>query len=265
MRASTTAALISGVIIVASAPVLAAPPSDVAPLVAMPGGDVRLGDPAGRYDEQPPVVVRVSPFWLEATEVSHRRFARFVVASGYRVRGPWRRGAADQPVRLVTWHDAAAYCGWAGRRLPTEAEWESAAQQVQDRAEAVIGRRVQDGPAPAASAGDRTPSGAVHLLGNVREWVGDWYDRYRWADYAARPERAQDPVGPEDGAPPEPRFVAADAVAGNERSTRRVVRGASWVAVGRDVLRPSRRDALAPNRWYEDVGFRCAVSRELTP
>ena len=96
------------------------------------------------------------------------------------------------------------------------------------------------------------------MAGNVREWTADWYDRYRNVSLAAAGELAHDPTGPEDGARPEARFVDSDAVAGNERSTRRVVRGASWVARGPDAARPSARGAHHPGHFFDDVGFRCA-------
>ncbi len=234
----------------------AAPAS--APTVAIPGGEYSLGDPAGRYDEQPVVTVRLSAFALDRAEVSVARFAAFVDATDYEPRGPWRRAAADpsHPVRLVTWHDADAFCRWAGGRLPTEAEWEAAAGGLHQPDRAVIDRGPDAGPVPATSADEQTPSGLLHMTGNVREWVADYYDRYRYEQY--RDAVVLDPTGPAPGTPPEPRFVTAGASAGNERSTRRVVRGGSWASRSADASRPSRRDALNPAAWYEDVGFRCA-------
>jgi formylglycine-generating enzyme required for sulfatase activity len=241
--------------------------TDGAELVAVPAGVYPQGDAAGRYDERPPIVVQVSAFYLDRAEVSNRQFAAFVQASGYQAQGPWRRGfaegAAEHPVRFVTWHDAAAYARWAGRRLPTEAEWEAAAGprrypwgDVWRADQAVMGRGPAAGPAPVGRSLDSSPVGAVNLAGNVREWVGDWYDRFA---YAAHEGRA-DPTGPTDGTPPEARFVETENEAGNERSTRRVVRGASWSALWPDQARRARRGAENPQHFYEDVGFRCALS-----
>lgn len=235
---------------------------DGADLVPVPAGVYTLGDAGGRYDERPEVRVRLSAFFIDRTEVDNARFERFVERSGYRPRGPWRRGypagGGRLPVRFVTWHDAAAYARWAGRRLPTEAEWEVAARA--GAASSIIGRHRDAGPVP-VDAREPGDLGALHLRGNVREWTADWYDRYRNRALSRDPTPV-DPHGPDDGAPPEARFVESDAVAGNERSTRRVVRGASWVALGADAARPSARGAHNPEQFFDDVGFRCARSGE---
>ncbi len=226
----------------------------------MAGGAVTLGDDDGRYDERPSAQVVIGPFEIDRREVSHRRFADFVAASGYGPTGPWRRDERPElPVRWVTWGDANAFCAHHGGRLPTEAEWEAVARSSTANGEPVAGRAVDDGPVSVDAVGDTREGGVKHITGNVREWVSDWYDRYAWRRLAEG-ETPMNPTGPEDGARPEPRFVEADAVAGNERSTRKVVRGASWVARGPEALRPSRRDALNPHHWYPDVGFRCVWS-----
>ena len=245
-------------------------PTSQADFVAFDAESHRLGDADGRYDERPPLVVRLSAFRIQRSEVTNAAFARFVAESGRRPVGPWRRGyteGADRvPVRFVTWHDAGAYCRWLGGRLPTEAEWEAAARSARS-GDPVIGRPAMSGPVSVDAAADTSAEGLTHLGGNVREWVADWYDRYRWAALVAGgPVTPRDPRGPADGTPPEPRFVETDTATGNERSTRRVVRGASWAAKSTDHARPSRRDAHNPHRWMADVGFRCAApAREVDP
>ncbi len=251
---------------------------DGAVLIRVPEGAHTLGDRGGRYDERPEVEVRLSAFLIDRDEVSNAQYARFVEESGYRPRGPWRRGfepgQGSLPVRFVTWHDAYAYAEWAGRRLPTEAEWEAAARRsTRSGAHPVIGRGVDEGPLPVGSPGGARDQ-IRHMTGNVREWTADWYDRYRNQTLLRQEDRQEDrqggrqggtvldPRGPEDGAPAEARFVEADAVAGNERATRRVVRGASWVALGPDAARPSARGAHNPAHFYDDVGFRCARGAE---
>lgn len=232
--------------------------ADGAPKVRIPGGDYAIGDPAGRPDERPQVHVQLSAYLIDSHEVSHVRFERFVAESGHRPEGPHRRGHApglgDLPARFVTWNDAAAYCSWAGGRLPTEAEWEVAARRHPDPSP-VVGR----GPAGRPDAVARGPAAAplLHMAGNVREWVADWYDRHL---YRALQQRVVvDPGGPADGAPPEARFVSTGTVVGNERSTRKVVRSASFAARHEDATRASRRDALNPRHYFSDVGFRCAA------
>lgn len=90
----------------------------------------------------PPHDVRVEPFSIDVTEVTRAQYAKFLVETGYRIpyvdepwaeadynwSGPtgWPRGTADHPVVLVNWYDAREYCAWAGKRLPTEAEWQLA-------------------------------------------------------------------------------------------------------------------------------------------
>ena len=240
---------------------LAAPTPGGDTTVRIDAGVYTLGDAVGRYDERPTVRVRLSAFDIDRAEVSNAAFAAFVADADHAPRGPWRRGfpaGGDHlPARFVTWHDADAYCRWAGGRLPTEAEWEVATGREWEPDRAIIGRPADAGPIAADADADTGPLGLRNQGGNVREWVADWYDRYAWASYA-RHDMPLDPIGPEDGARPAARFVESDGVAGNERSTRKAVRGASWAARSPDAVRPSRRGAHNPKHWFDDVGFRCA-------
>ena len=248
-----TGLLALGVLARADASLSAAPPSY--DYVRVSAGSYPLGDARGRYDERPVVYVRLSSFELARTEVSQGEFARFLRATGYVPQGNFRlaspAGADDLPARFVSWHDAREFTRWAGCRLPTEAEWETAARSVF----AANSGAARLGPVNAqGSARERL----LHLTDNVREWTADWYDRYAYHGYAAAAAPRLDPRGPEDGALPERRFIDTDNEAGNERSTRRVVRGASWAATSEDQRRPSVRHAHPPDHDYDDVGFRCA-------
>lgn len=191
----------------------------------VPGGTFQMGDAGGDANEVPRAVT-VAPFRMDATEVTNRAFAAFVSATGHvtdpekagegyvwtdkwrAVKGAdWRHphgpgssiaGRDDHPVVQVSWNDAAAYCGWAGRRLPTEAEWEFAARGADGRryvwgndaprqtgpllarranygtddccaADASDGHRTTS-PVAAYPAG-RSPFGLDDMAGNVWEWT----------------------------------------------------------------------------------------------
>jgi len=243
---------------------------DGAELVLVPGATFAMGSDDGAFDERPAHRVRLGSFLIDRFEVSNARYAAFVQASGLHGDGPWERGAwsDDLPVRFVTWHDAAAYCAWAGRSLPTEAQWELAARGPEARTWpwgdawcpdcARTGAWIDDGPLPVGSSpGGASAAGAEDLAGNVWEWTADWYDRHYYGSFDPD-EVTVEPPGPSDGAPPEPRFVANGTAAGNERSTLKVIRGGGWTSPP-DHARGARRMWANPEAWLNDTGFRCAV------
>lgn len=246
---------------------------DGMPLVMVPGGEFMMGYAGGCYDECPPHKVRLDPYFIDKHEVTNGQFERFIKATGYHAQGPWRRGygkmQADYPCRFVTWYDAKAYAAWAGRELPSEAQWEFAARGAKSLAYpwgeqwkdglCRSGLDVAAGPIKIGSyPRGASPCGCLDMAGNVWEWVNDWYDRYYYQSFKAV---ATNPTGPPDGAQPEERFVKSKTAAGNERSTLKVIRGGAWAA-NHDDVRGARRMWGNPSYWLNDTGFRLALPME---
>lgn len=228
-------------------PVGPAPPG----MVLIPGGRYAIGSEHGDADERPVREILLDPFFVDTTEVTNADFARFVRETGYQTEGAWQEyagpGRERHPATGVTWSDAAAYASWAGKRLPTEAEWEAAARgglvdkpypngdTVEGSAkygEIFEGRNTRTVP-----VGSFAPNGygLYDMAGNVWEWCADFYasDAYARADEL-------NPAGPRRGA-------------------SRVMRGGSWNDRAEE-LRVSNRLEMTPTIIGHVFGFRCAKS-----
>ena len=236
-------------------------------LVKIPNGRFTMGSSAlesGRgSNEVPHTVTLMTDFWMAESEVTQRQYRNLMGSSPSNFKGD------ELPVENVSWFEAVAYCnalsvkeklppcyqingttvGWAdgvkctGYRLPTEAEWEYAANPVTPPRTVYAGSDTVDGVAwYSTNSGSTTHAvktktangrGLYDLSGNVWEWVWDWYQ----ANYEALP--ATDPIGPTTKPSPE----------------YRVIRGGSWSDTATDA-RVARRYFIAPTNRDGDVGFR---------
>ncbi len=221
---------------------------DRAEMVLVPTGEFWMGsDTGGGEDEKPRHRVYLDAYSIDKYEVTNGLYGHFMAATGRAAPAYWTDNSFNgptQPVVAVSWHDAEAYCKWAGKRLPTEAEWEKAARGTDgrtypwgdqwDASRANSGESNLGKTAPVGSYADgASPYGAHDMAGNVWEWVADWYDK----DYYKRsPER--NPRGPDSGGS----FV---------------LRGGSWGSNPFD-LRTAYRDDNTPDGRFNNIGFRCA-------
>ncbi len=216
-----------------------------------------------KENEQPQHPVTLSAFAIDPTEVTVEAWAGFLDGIGnaaavfHHALQPvewngeqWlaREGESTLPIRYVSWFDAAAYCAWAGGRLPTEAEWELAAKGPDgddrypwgaggadcDLAVYFTNRTLcETRPQPVGSRSPQGDSfyGLSDMAGNVAEWVHDRYGRYTAGEQT-------DPIGEPDG-------------------DYRVMRGGGFRDTD-DSIRTTARWAVQPDRRSEGVGFRCA-------
>jgi formylglycine-generating enzyme required for sulfatase activity len=257
--------------------------------VLVPAGAFRMGSPPedkdADPDERPVRLVRLSTFCMDRTEVTVVSYARCAAAGACSPASKvvvsknlaasdiqfWSRfcnagieGRGDHPVNCVDWHQAGAYCRWAGGRLPTEAEWEYAARGADGRRypwgdevptasrlnacgvecgvkAKALGARADltmytgnDGAETTAPVGSypdgKSPFGVLDMAGNVWEWTRDGYAPYD-------PTETQDPV--------------------HEHGSMRVVRGGHWLNALPQTPRAANRDRRHEDKRLEDMGVRC--------
>jgi formylglycine-generating enzyme required for sulfatase activity len=259
-------------------------------LFEVSAGEFMMGSSDAASSGYPQHQVNLDAFWIDQTEVTNAMFAKFVKSAKYQTDAEkagfawvftnpgldmitganWQHpqgpdstlsGLDDYPVGNVSWNDAKAYCEWAGRRLPTEAEWQKAAVGTDGReypwgnspiagnlanlADSSINvnwavKSINDGyerSAPVGSFPDgKSPYGTLDMAGNVAEWVADWS-----GPSSSEPETK--PQGPFSG-------------------ETKIYEGGSWYGGDSITLRPASRKADYPNNSFEFFGFRCALSEK---
>jgi formylglycine-generating enzyme required for sulfatase activity len=238
-------------------------------------------DPASLRDQSPQRRIYLESYWIDRTEVTNAQFAQFVAQTGYvttaeqmrksyvldprtgefryldgadwrHPRGPASdiRGRDQYPVTQISWDDAVAYCAWAGRRLPTEAEWEKAARGTDGRLfpwgnelpdERLLNFNVNIGDVvPVGSYPEgASPYGALDMAGSLWEWVADYYSETYYGEALDR-----NPTGPSTG----------------EGHT---FRGGSWASEAQTELVYVTTTFRLWNFPYirsDVLGFRCATS-----
>lgn len=245
-------------------------------MIFVPAGSFLMGSEE-RADEQPVGEVWVDGFWIDRTPVTNGQFRAFWEAglyddptapcweglqAGYqwirkmeerRVPRYWydpQWNQSDQPIVGVTWYEAMAYARWAGKRLPTEAEWEKAARGADGRRfpwgnefdsqrcnVAATGLGCTTAVGHFAPAGD-SPYGVAEMAGNIWEWTSTLYHPY--------------PYQADDG-----------REAWRDHTGRRVLRGGSWQSRFAQHVRCANRYYAEPTFGFVTTGFRCAQSYAL--
>jgi sulfatase modifying factor 1 len=239
---------------------------DGAPMVLIPAGPFAMGSNDGPSNERPEHTVSLDAYYIDQYEITLALYRKFLDSGQHESPPTWDDEAAttvgDRPAIGMKWADAAAYCKWAGKRLPTEAEWEKAGRGTDARrypwgamqpfvdianynrglwvSEAITlvavtsgleGMSVRHG----LKEGGKSPYGLNHMAGNAAEWVADWYDR----DYYQKsPDK--NPTGPSQG-------------------EKRILRGGSWADPPLS-LRVTARVSADPEFEERTIGFRCAMT-----
>jgi iron(II)-dependent oxidoreductase len=242
---------------------------DYASMVNVPGGSFEMGTDLDRADAQdkPTHTVTIKAFVLDKFLVANALYARFVAATGHRPPLNWKNGhipdgANRLPVTMVTWFDARAYCSWAGKRLPTEAEFERAGRGSDGRRwpwgdkmdPKLLNTYYTVGAATPVDAYPKgvSPYGAYDLAGNVAEWLED--DFLPYAGSAASADLFQGKVAVSGGA--ENRALKISDLK-NVNTRYKVVRGGSWNSDPFSTALYHRNFSFA-NHASDFYGFRCA-------
>jgi formylglycine-generating enzyme required for sulfatase activity len=229
---------------------------DGAPMMLVPEGVFTVGNDSGAPAEAPAHKVRLSTYYIDQHEVTIRQFRLFLKESHYRGQPPrsWSDDFRQDPVEtlpmvMVNARDAQAYAEWAQKRLPTEAQWESAARSTDGRLYPWGSQPTSAGKSRPAghlepvmsSAEDISPYGVRDLGGSVLEWTKDWYDSKYYRQIFNQTEL--NPTGP----------------SARPRSMELVVKG------DRKTGSAATRQGMMLEKRLTFVGFRCVLPVEGQP
>jgi len=240
---------------------------DVSWMISIPAGIFTMGSDDPRTNEQnrPAHKVRTAAYKIDKFPVTQAQYARFIASRHYRPPLNWKdgripRGLALNPVTMVSWYNARDYCAWAGKRLPTEAEWEKAARGTDARpwpwgtvmhpenlnTYYNVGHTTEVNAYPNGAS----PYGVMDMAGNVQEWVADEFKPYPGTD-------AKDEVF-------QAKVIDQSYSAGSEEKERLiyfVMRGGSWKSDPFSSYTYHRNYSM-PNYASDFFGFRCAMDAQ---
>jgi formylglycine-generating enzyme required for sulfatase activity len=219
-------------------------------MVEIPAGPFTLGNENSDPNEAPAQEMELPAFSIDAFEVTNADFAAFIEATGYATyrdqegsaqnwRWAYAEGKDNHPVVMVTFDDAQAFCEWAGKRLPTEFEWEKAARGPEgflypwgNEYDATQFNGKDSGLRGTTAGGSFSPNGydLFDVAGNVKEWVDSPYVAYPGSSY-------QDSKYSPD---------------------HRGIRGGGWFDTDQFVLSTNRNGGDPATTANDDIGFRCA-------
>ena len=223
---------------------------DGAEMVLIPAGEFQMGSNDDEDDEKPVHTVYLDDFYMDKYEVTNALYKKFIDSTGYKESSSLyesRFSAPNQPVVGVSWDDTKAYAKWAGKRLPSEAEWEKAARGGLVGKKYPWGNTITHDDANYSGIGGKdrweytslvgsfAPNGygLYDMAGNVWEWCADWYD----SEYYAKSPKSN-PIGPSSG-------------------TSCVLRGGGWHDNTNSLRVASRFNFPDPTITTQDIGFRC--------
>ena len=249
-------------------------------MVLVPAGNFIMGSDEGEENARPAHIVYLDSYYIDKHEVTNRLYAEFLNTPGnekHFANNPFQKirkikfdggyrylpleKFADHPVVFVTWHNAVAFAEWAGKRLPTEAEWEKAARgsdlrfypwgNFPDNSYANYHNYVGSTTEVGTYKKGASPYGAMDMAGNVLEWVNDKYQKLY---YSVSPS-----INPQGPGMNETGFLHYLSRYAFWKKNSKVLRGGSWVGNSRD-LKVFTRTRYSPKYKFDDIGFRCAKS-----